>query len=149
MITSVLLLSFAVVHSVAQSAHATAPPLTLPNPAAVREVTQGKRADASAAWWGFDPADSTAILQAVFDSKAKRVLIPYMGKPWIVRPLQIHGNQEIDLAPGVVILAKRGEYQRIIRHRVAQVLKNCKVGRLKLRIAIQQFSIDGKPGDLG
>jgi hypothetical protein len=113
MISSVLLLSFAVVHSVAQSAHAAAPPPTLPNPAAVREVTLGKRVDASAAWWGFDPADSTAALQAAFDSKAKRVLIPYMGKPWIVRPLQLRGNQEIDLAPGVVILAKRGEYQSV------------------------------------
>lgn len=113
MISSALLLSLAVVSSVAQAAHVTTPPSNLPNPAAVQQVMQGKRTSASAAWWGFDPVDSTAILQAAFNSKAKRILIPYIGKPWIVRPLQLRGNQEIDLAPGVVILAKRGEYQSV------------------------------------
>lgn len=113
MISFILSLSFAAIHPVAQASRNSAPSSTLPNPAAVREVMQGKRADASAAWWGFDSDDSTAILQAALDSKAKRVLIPYMGKPWIVRPLQLKGNQVIDLAPGVVILAKRGEYQSV------------------------------------
>jgi parallel beta-helix repeat protein len=110
MIAPVLLLSFAVVGS---ASHAVNPPAGARNPAAVRQVIEGKRVDASAAWWGFDAEDSTAALQAAFDSKAKRVLIPYMGRPWIVRPLQLRGNQEVDLAPGVVIQAKRGEFQNL------------------------------------
>lgn len=108
MIAAIFLLSFAAVASAAQ---VPTPPANASNPAAVQQVLQGKRADASAAWWGFNEADSTTALQDAFNSKAKRVLIPYMGKPWIVRPLFLRSNQEIDLAPGVIILAKRGEFQ--------------------------------------
>ena len=103
MIAAVLLMSLTAAGSTAN----------VRNPAAVQEVRQGKRVDANAAWWGFNEADSTAALQAAFDSKAKRITIPYMGKPWIVRPLALRSNQEIDLAPGVVILAKRGEFQNL------------------------------------
>ena len=108
MIAAILLLSFAVAGSTTQ---VRTPPASARHPAAVQQVLQGKRTDANAAWWGFNETDSTAALQAAFDSKAKHVLIPYMGKPWIVRPLFLRGNQEIDLAPGVVILAKRGEFK--------------------------------------
>lgn len=83
----------------------------LRNEAAVKQVLAGQRDDANAAWWGFDPEDSTAALQAAIDSHAKRVLVPYMGAPWIVRPITLRGNQAIDFEPGVVILAKRGEFQ--------------------------------------
>lgn len=89
---------------------------SLPNPAnaenqqAVLEVTTGRRALANAAWWGFHPEDSTAAIQAAFDSAAKTVLIPYLGEPWVVRPLQLRSRREILLEPGVVILAKKGEY---------------------------------------
>lgn len=110
MIFPVLLLSLA---SLGATTHDMNPHAGARNPAAVQEVMEGKRADASAAWWGFNAEDSTAALQAAFDSKAKHILIPYTGKPWIVRPLQLHSNQEIELAPGVVILAKRGEFQGV------------------------------------
>jgi hypothetical protein len=33
-----------------------------------------------------------------------------MGNPWIVRPLQLCGDQELFIEPGVVILAKKGEF---------------------------------------
>ena len=81
------------------------------NDAAVKQILAGQRDDANAAWWGFDPADSTAALQAAIDSHAKRVLVPYMGAPWIVRPITLRSDQEIDFEPGVLILAKRGEFQ--------------------------------------
>ncbi|MCA9229540.1 MAG: right-handed parallel beta-helix repeat-containing protein [Planctomycetales bacterium] len=76
----------------------------------VEEVLAGNRNDANAAWWGFNPEDATDSIQSAFDSGAKKVIIPYMGKPWIVRPLQLRGNQEVHFEPGVVLLAKRGEY---------------------------------------
>ena len=63
---------------------------------------------------------STEALQAAIQSGAKRVVVPNMTKDWIVRPIQLAGNQELILEDGVVITAKRGEYrsrrgQRILR----------------------------------
>jgi hypothetical protein len=83
----------------------------LRNDAAVKQVLAGQRDDANAAWWGFDAADSTAALQAAIDSHAKRVLVPFVGAPWIVRPITLRSDQEIDFEPGVLILAKKGEFQ--------------------------------------
>ncbi|MFN0167809.1 MAG: right-handed parallel beta-helix repeat-containing protein [Bryobacteraceae bacterium] len=85
--------------------------LSTGDPAAVAEVQAGKRAAANASWWGFDPADSTRFLQSAFDSKARTVIVPYMGSPWIVTPLQLRGNQEVVFEPGVVVLAKKGEFR--------------------------------------
>ena len=81
------------------------------NPQAVREVLAGKRTVANAAWWAFDEEDSTDCLQAAIRSGARRVVIPNMTKDWIVRPLQLAGNQELVIEDGVVITAKRGEYR--------------------------------------
>lgn len=81
------------------------------NEQAVREVATGRRTLANAAWWGFNRPDSTEALQAALNSGAKTLVIPYMGEAWIVRPLQLPSNQEIILAPGVLILARQGEYQ--------------------------------------
>lgn len=89
---------------------------TLPNSksrdeAAVAEVKAGSRTEASAAWWGFIPEDSTDFLQAALDSGVKKLVIPFMGEPWIVRPLMVPGNIEINFEPGVLVLAKRGEFK--------------------------------------
>ena len=81
------------------------------NPAAVEEVLAGKRAVANAAWWGFDEEDSTAALQAAVKSGARRVIVPNMTREWVVRPIELAGNQELVLEDGVVITAKRGEYR--------------------------------------
>ena len=62
-------------------------PGTVANPQAVREVTLGTRPDANVAWWGFNAEDSTQFLQAAIDSGAPTVVIPYMGPPWIITPI--------------------------------------------------------------
>lgn len=38
---------------------------------AIDAVKSGKRRDANAAWWGFDPEDATENLQAALDSGAR------------------------------------------------------------------------------
>ncbi len=81
------------------------------NPDAVVLVNSGKWTTASAAWWGFDAEDATETLQAAIDSKAKTLVVPYMGRPWIVKPLRLHGDQTIEFQAGVLVLAKRGEFK--------------------------------------
>lgn len=81
------------------------------NPQAVEEVKAGRRTTANAAWWGFDEEDATESLQAALSSGAKTLVIPNMGKDWIVRPLRLASNQELILEKGVVLAAKRGEYR--------------------------------------
>ncbi len=81
------------------------------NPDAVEAVKAGARATANAAWWGFNAEDSTDALQAAINSGARNLLVPYMGAPWIVRPLHLHSDQEVAFEPGVVVLAKKGEFQ--------------------------------------
>jgi len=82
-----------------------------PNPGAIAEVAAGSRSEANASWWGFDPADATGALQAAIDSTAKTVVVPFMGSPWIVRPIQLRSNLALVFDPGVVVLAKRGEFK--------------------------------------
>lgn len=80
------------------------------NPVAVTRVAAGEVTEASAAWWGFNEEDATEAIQRAISSKAGRVTIPYMGKPWIIRPVMLKSNLELLLDPGVVILAKKGEF---------------------------------------
>jgi Right handed beta helix region len=87
------------------------PPLDLRRSAAVERVESGRSAVASAAWWGFDPADSTAALQAAINSKAKRVIVPFMGRPWIIRPVTLRSDLELVFEPGVLVWAKKGEFR--------------------------------------
>jgi hypothetical protein len=81
------------------------------DPQAAEETVAGKRSIANAAWWGFNREDSTEPLQAAINSGAKTLVVPFMGDPWIVRPLHLRSSQEIILEPGVLILAKKGEFQ--------------------------------------
>ncbi|MFA6242392.1 MAG: right-handed parallel beta-helix repeat-containing protein [Candidatus Hydrogenedentales bacterium] len=81
------------------------------NEAAIQEVANGTRDTATAGWWGFSPEDSTEALQAAIDSKAARVIVPYMGADWIVRPLRLRSNLELIFEPGVVVMAKKDEFQ--------------------------------------
>lgn len=82
-----------------------------PNASAIAEVQSGKRTEARAAWWGFDPADTTPALQAAIRSGARRVVVENLGKPWIVEPIHLMSDQEIVFEPGVVVLAKRGKFK--------------------------------------
>ena len=81
------------------------------NPEAVRKVLGGKQFEANAAWWGFDETDATDALQSAINSGAKKVVVPNMGKDWIVKPIQLKGKQEILFEDGVVVTAKKGEFK--------------------------------------
>ncbi|MCF6284389.1 MAG: DUF1080 domain-containing protein, partial [Candidatus Hydrogenedentes bacterium] len=81
------------------------------NPEAVANIAKGAKDFANAAWWGFDAEDSTAAIQAAIDSGAKKVLVPFVGKPWIVMPLKLRSDLELTFEPGVLVLAKRGEFK--------------------------------------
>ena len=92
----------------------TAPTLPDPgaaNPAAIEGVHAGSRNEASAAWWGFNAEDATEYLQSAIDSGAKKVVVPFMGTEWIVRPIRLRGNVELVFEPGVLVLAKKGEFR--------------------------------------
>jgi hypothetical protein len=81
------------------------------NPKAVAQVAAGELAVANASWWGFDDEDATWAIQAAIDSKAKTVIVPYMGQPWLVRPIFLRSNLELIFEPGVLVLAKKGEFR--------------------------------------
>ena len=81
------------------------------NADAIAQVKAGKITEAKASWWGFDPADSTDALQAAIDSGAERVIVENTGRPWIVRPIQLAGDQEVFFEKGTVVEAKKGEFQ--------------------------------------
>lgn len=81
------------------------------NPQAIEEVKSGARPEANAAWWGFNADDATDALQAAIDSGAKTVRVPYMGRPWIVRPIRLRSDLELAFEPGVIVLAKEGEFR--------------------------------------
>ncbi|MGQ9783963.1 MAG: right-handed parallel beta-helix repeat-containing protein [Armatimonadota bacterium] len=78
---------------------------------AVQIVKEGTIDIAKASWWGFDPNDATQYLQAAIDSGAKTLIVDDVGKPWIVRPIKLVSNQKIIFEPGVVVVAKRGEFK--------------------------------------
>lgn len=82
-----------------------------PNPQAIADVASGARAVANASWWGFEPEDATVALQSAIDSKAKSVIVPYVGASWIVRPIRLRSDLELIFEPGVLVLAKRGEFK--------------------------------------
>ncbi|MFM8358354.1 MAG: right-handed parallel beta-helix repeat-containing protein, partial [Verrucomicrobiota bacterium] len=81
------------------------------NPRAVAEVLAGRRTEADPAWWGLDPADATGALQAAIDSGARRVRLRRQAAPWVVRPIRLRSHLELVFDPGVVVLAKAGEFR--------------------------------------
>ena len=81
------------------------------NPQAVEQVATGELTTANASWWGFDSKDTTDALQGAIDSKAKKVIVPFMGEPWTVRPIMLRSHLELVFEPGVIVLAKKGEFK--------------------------------------
>jgi len=77
----------------------------------IAAVAAGTEPRAVASWWGFDAEDSTEYLQAAIDSGAAEVVVPYVGKPWVVRPIKLRSDLELVFEPGVVVLAKKGEFK--------------------------------------
>ena len=81
------------------------------NQAAIDGVMAGRVKVARASWWGFDPIESTAALQAAISSKAPKLIVDNMGAPWIVSPIKLVSNQEILFERGVEVRAKRGAFR--------------------------------------
>lgn len=80
------------------------------DPVAIAAVAAGERPIANARWWGFNPEDATDSLQAAIDSKAKKVIIPLMNSPWILRPIRLRSELEMEFEPGVLVMAKAGAF---------------------------------------
>ena len=81
------------------------------NTAGIAAVKSGTVKEAKASWWGFDPEDSTEALQNAIDSGVPKLVVDNLGKPWIVRPIQLASNQEVVFEEGVVVQAKKGEFK--------------------------------------
>lgn len=60
--------------------------------------------------FGFDPDDSTEILQKALDSGVRKIVIDRQASPWITRPLFVRSNSEIVFERGVEVVAKKGEF---------------------------------------
>ncbi|MCC6490590.1 MAG: right-handed parallel beta-helix repeat-containing protein [Candidatus Hydrogenedentes bacterium] len=86
-------------------------PAPAQNSEPIAAIAAGTRTDANAAWWGFNAEDSTEALQSAIDSGAKTITVPYVGAPWIVRPIKLRSNLELLFEPGVLVLAKKGEFK--------------------------------------
>ena len=55
--------------------------------------------------------DDTQAVQAAIDSGADEVVIPNIGRPWIVCPLKGRSNLMMSFEKGTVIEAKKGEFK--------------------------------------
>jgi len=104
------LVTFAVLLAASNAALPAAAP-AVPNTQAIAEVAAGKRTAARASWWGFDPADSTAALQAAINSGARKLIVEDMGAPWITGKLTLASDLEIVFEKGVIVQAKRGAFR--------------------------------------
>jgi hypothetical protein len=80
------------------------------NKEAIEEVMNGIRTTANASWWGFNEEDSTHALQEAILSKAKKIIVPNMGKPWVVEPIFLESDKEIIFEKGVIVAAKPGSF---------------------------------------
>lgn len=82
------------------------------NSQAVQRVESGELTTADASWWGFDQKDATNALQLAIDSGAATVIVPNMGKPWMLRPIQLRSDLELVLEDGVELVAVPGDAYR-------------------------------------
>ena len=60
--------------------------------------------------FGFDPVDSTEILQKALDSGARKIVIDKQASPWITRPLFGRSDCEIVFERGTEVVAKKGAF---------------------------------------
>lgn len=62
--------------------------------------------------YGCTDTDATACIQKAIDSGADKVIVPYTGKTYFVKPIfTTQNNQEIIFEPGVILEAKKGEFK--------------------------------------
>ena len=75
------------------------------------------RADAGevrASEFGWSVEDATDALQAAIDSGAERVVVDRQEGDWLVRPVFLRrSNQEVVVADGVTVRAKKGEFRAL------------------------------------
>ena len=64
----------------------------------------------TASSFGFDPVDSTEILQKALDSGARKIVIDKQASPWITRPLFGRSDCEIVFERGTEVVAKKGSF---------------------------------------
>lgn len=76
-------------------------------------IKNGEIDRASAAWWGFDPADSTEILQTALDSGAAELWIPKMNSSWVSGPLEIPSDITLLFEEGVELIAQKNVFKGI------------------------------------
>ncbi|MCI5779239.1 MAG: right-handed parallel beta-helix repeat-containing protein [Lentisphaeria bacterium] len=79
--------------------------------AKIDAVAKGELKEAKASYWGFDPQDSTKILQTAINSKVPRLIIDKQASPWITGPLLGVSDQEIVFEDGAELQAKRGLFK--------------------------------------
>lgn len=60
---------------------------------------------------GFNPQDSTAILQKAIDSGTAKVIIDKVDGVWYTAPLKLRSNLELVIADGVTVQALPGAYK--------------------------------------
>ena len=64
--------------------------------------------------FGWNAEDATDALQAAIDSGAERVVVDRQEGDWIVRPIFLRkSNQEIVMADGVTVRAKKDEFRAV------------------------------------
>ena len=97
--------------SICSSAQEEKPIITPKDTKAIEEVMSGKRKEAKASWWSFNPIDSTKALQSAINSGATKVIIENMGAPWIVDMIQLASDQEIFFENGAMVMAKKGSFK--------------------------------------
>lgn len=83
------------------------------DPGALADFRVGKRDTVSAAWWGFDPEDSTESLQNGLNSGARVVLVPSMDRPWVTQPLLLRSHTTLILQEGVELVARKGSFHDV------------------------------------
>lgn len=64
--------------------------------------------EVNAAWFKPQPEDATQALQKAIDSPASRIIVPFIGRPWIIGPIALRSHKTILFEPGVQIHAKVG-----------------------------------------
>ncbi len=61
----------------------------------------------------FDEKDATRILEEAFQAHYDTIRVPYMGKDWILGPIEIKAsNKTIIFDSGVIVMAKTGAFGR-------------------------------------
>ena len=77
----------------------------------VREVLEGTRNEARASWWGFNPTNSTAILQVAINSRVRKLVIDRQESAWITDPLTGVSNQELVFEAQSELVALKGSFR--------------------------------------